>query len=134
MLDLQCWAREGIGSRDERHGLPIEDKESFKWIESYAAVSAVQGRCRKTQMVVMADREADIHEVFAAQASTPHGAQLLIRAERSRNRQVVSEEDTHASLWHALEQQTVLGTREILIPPSDQRAARQASLEVAAPR
>lgn len=130
LLNLQCWAREAIGSRAERHRKPIEEKESFKWIESYAAVSAVQARARKTQMVVMADREADIHEVFAAQANTPHGAQLLIRAERSRNRQVLSEDETHASLWLTLGQQPLLGTREILIPPSEQRAARQATLEV----
>ena len=130
LLNLQCWAREGIGSRAERHRKPIEEKESFKWIESYAAVSAVQARARKTQMVVMADREADIHEVFAAQAHTPHGAQLLIRAERSRNRQVLGEDETHASLWRTLGQQPLLGTREILIPPSEQRAARQATLEV----
>lgn len=130
LLNLQCWAREGIGSRAERHSKPIEAKESFKWIESYAAVSAVQARARKTQMVVMADREADIHEVFAAQANTPHGAQLLIRAERSRNRQVLGEDETHASLWRTLGQQPLLGTREILIPPSEQRAARQATLEV----
>lgn len=130
LLNLQCWAREGIGSRDERHSKPIEDKESFKWLDSYAAVSAVQQRVRKTQLVLMADREADIHEVFAAQASTPNGAQLLIRAERSRNRQVLTEEETHASLWRTLEQQAPIGTREILIPPSEKRAARKASLEV----
>lgn len=130
LLNLQCWAREVIGSRAERYSKPIEEKESFKWIESYAAVSTVQARARKTQMVVMADREADIHEVFAAQAATPHGAQLLIRAERSRNRQVLGEDETHASLWRTLGQQPLLGTREILIPPSEQRAARQATLEV----
>ena len=130
LLNLQCWAREGIGSRHVRHRLPIEDKESFKWIESYAAVSAVQARVRKTRMVVMADREAGIHEVFAAQAATPRGAHLLIRAERSRNRQVVGEDDTHALLWDTLAQQAPVGQREILIPPSEKRAARQASLEV----
>ena len=130
LLNLQCWARDGIGSRHERHSLPIEHKESFKWIESYAAVSAVQARARKTRMVVMADREADIHEVFAAQANTPHGAHLLIRAERSRNRQVVGEDEAHALLWDTLTQQALLGTREILIPPSEKRPARQATLAV----
>jgi len=59
-----------------------------------------------------------------------HGAQLLIRAERSRNRQVVGEDETHASLWRTLTQQPLLGTREILIPPSEKRTARQATLEV----
>jgi len=132
LLDLQCWARTGIGSRQERHSKPIEDKESFKWVESYQAVSAVQKRCRNTVLVVMADREADIHEVFAAQARTAHGAQLLIRAERSRNRQVLGDEDTHEPLWRVLEQQPVIGERELLIPPNEKRAARQARLAVRA--
>ena len=130
LLNVQCWARAGIGARATRHSKAIEEKESFKWIESYQAVSAVQTRARKTRMVVLADREADIHEVFAAQATTPHGAQLLIRAERSRNRQVLGAEDPHASLWDTLMHQALLGTRELLIPPSEQRAARQACLEV----
>jgi len=131
LLDLQCWARTGIGSRYERHAKPIEDKESFKWIQSYQAVSAVQNRCRKTLLVVMADREADIHEVFAAQACSCHGAQLLIRAERSRNRQVFSDEEhSHEPLWQVLEQQPLIGVREILVPPNDRRAARVARLAV----
>lgn len=130
LLDLQCWARTGIGNRHERHTKPIADKESFKWVESYRAVSAVQSRCRNTTLVVMADREADIHEVFAAQANTAHGAQLLIRAERSRNRQVLGDEDAHEPLWQVLEQQPVIGERELLIPPNEKRAARQARLAV----
>ena len=131
LLDLQCWARTGIGSRHARHAKPIEDKESFKWIESYQAVSAVQNRCRKTRLVVMADREADIHEVFAAQACSPRGAQLLIRAERSRNRQVLDDEDnSHEPLWQALAQQPLIGVRETLVPPSEKRAARVARLAV----
>ena len=42
----------------------------------------------------------------------------MIRAERSRNRQVVLEDDTHAALWPTLEQQEPLGTREILVEGS----------------
>ena len=130
LLDVQCWARDGIGSRRERHHKPIEDKESWKWVESYRAVSAIQQRCRRTALVVVADREADIHEVFAEQAQTPHGAQLLIRAERSRNRKVLDEHESCEFLWTILEQQPVIGARDILIPPSEKRAARQATLAV----
>jgi len=68
--------------------------------------------------------------VFAAQAQTARGAQLLIRAERSRNRQVLGDEDTHAPLWRTLEQQPVIGERELLIPPNEKRAARLARLAV----
>lgn len=130
LLDVQCWAREGIGSRHDRYQKPIEDKESWKWVESYRAVSAVQKRCRQTSLVVVADREADIHEVFVEHAKTPHGAQLLIRAERSRNRKVLGEDTTCDFLWTILERQSVIGSREILVPPSDRRAARRATLAV----
>lgn len=130
LLDLQCWARSEMGSKQERHSKPIEEKESFKWLQSYRAVSAVQNRCRKTMLVVIADREADIHELFAEQAAKRHGAHLLIRAERSRNRQVLGEDDTHEALWPVLEQQPIIGERELLIPPSEDRKARKATLAV----
>ena len=90
----------------------------------------MQQRCRTTALVVVADREANIHEVCTACAQTPHGAQLLIRAERSRTRKVLTDDETCEFLWTILEQQSVIGTREILIPPSEQRAARQATLAV----
>jgi hypothetical protein len=130
LLDLQCWARSEMGSKQERHSKPIEEKESFKWLQSYHAVSAVQSRCRKTMLVVIADREADIHELFAEQAAKPQGAQLLIRAERSRNRQVLGDDDSHEALWPVLEQQPIIGERELLVPPSEDRKARKATLAV----
>ena len=130
LLDVQCWARTSIGSRHKRHQKPIEEKESWKWIESYQAVSAVQQRCRKTVLVVVAEREADIHEVFSTYTQTRHGAQLLIRAERSRNRKVFDKDETCDFLWTILEKQSVIGMREILIPPNENSAARQAILAV----
>jgi hypothetical protein len=130
LVDVQCWAREQIGSRHQRYHKPIEQKESFKWVESYRQVSAIQNRCRKTRLVLMADRECDIHEVFAEQAGTVHGAQLLIRAERSRHRKAIDEEDNCEFLWPMLQRQAPVGTREILVPPNEKRTARQAVLEV----
>src|SRR5213593_2278004 len=56
--------------------------------------------------------------------------QLLIRAERSRNRQVIGEDDSVEPLWPVLEQQPVNGERELLIPPSEDRKARKAVLAV----
>ena len=132
LLDLQCWARSGIGSSQERYNKPIEEKESFKWVQSYRAVSQVQNRCRKTMLVVVADREADIHEIFSEQAASRHGAQLLIRANRSCNRQVLDGDNSHEALWPVLEQQPLLGERELLIPPSEDRKARKAVLAVRA--
>jgi len=130
LLNVQCWAREGIGSRHERYKKPIEQKESWKWLESYQAVSAVQKRNRKTQLVLVSDRESDIHELFAEQAQTRYGAQLLVRAERSRNRKAYDDGENCDFLWPLLEKQSLAGRREILVPPSEKRAARQATLAV----
>ena len=131
LLDVQCWSRTGIGSRKECDKKPIEQKESMKWLTSYRAVSQVQKRCRKKSMlVVMADREADIHEVFVEHHKTVAGAELLIRAEQSRNRKVIDDEERIEFLWSKLEKQAAIGTREILIPPNEKRSARQATLKV----
>jgi hypothetical protein len=126
-LDRQVWAREGSGRNHERHAKPLEAKESFKWVKSYPAVASSAPRCRQTRLVVMADREADIHEVFAEPAKTAHGAEWLIRAEHARNRQVLDAET--AALWSLIEQQPLIGMRAILIPPREQRAARQVLLK-----
>lgn len=130
LLDVQVWARDGIGSKHERHKKPIGDKESRKWVESFRAVSAVQKCCRKTKIVLVSDRESDIHELFAEYTQTDWGAQLLIRAERTRNRKAYDEDGDCEFLWPLMEKQNPIGTREILIPPGEKRAARQAVLEV----
>jgi hypothetical protein len=130
LLDVQCWTREGIGNKPDPRKRPIEQKESWKWIKSYQAVSTAQKRCRATRLVMVADREADIHELFVEHLQTRHGADLLIRAERTRNRQALDEEQSHEYLWAILERQPVIATRELLIPPAEDRTARQAMLEV----
>jgi hypothetical protein len=132
LLEAQCWAREGIGSRHERYEKPIEEKESAKWLEGYRAVSAVQNRCRRTRLVMVADREADIHEVFAEHAATRWGAQLLIRAERSRNRKVIEADESTEFLWEALPEAPVLTSRQVLVAARKGRTERQATISVRA--
>jgi hypothetical protein len=133
LLDVQCWARDPdeAGKCHQRHGKAIEDKESFKWLKSYRAVCAVQARLPTTQLVVMADRESDIHELFADYATIKKSAQLLIRAEKSRNRQVSGEgEEAQSCLWPYMESIAPTGIFELLVPPRSGRASRVASLEI----
>jgi hypothetical protein len=98
-------------------------------------VSAVQNRCRQTRLVVLTDREGDIHELFAEQQKTPHGADLLVRAERTRQRKVAdgdAEDPGGELLWTQMQAQPIIGTRELLVPPREDRPARIAQLEVRA--
>jgi hypothetical protein len=132
LLNVQCWARDAaeIGKRDQRHSKTIDKKESFKWIEGYHAVCAAQARSPKTQYIVMADREADIHELFVEYVQTPKSAELLIRAERSRNRNVIDEEDEIQRLWPCLESVKPAGIIDLLVPPQPDRPSRHAKLEI----
>lgn len=68
------------GRKAERRELPIEHKESFRWLEGAdqaASVCAGAGR-----ITVIADREADIYEAFALRSE---GVDLLIRAAQDRS-------------------------------------------------
>ena len=132
LLDVQVWARDPdeAGKRDKRHTTPIEEKESFKWIKSYHNVCDVQARCPETRLIVMADREADIHELFTEHVTTPNSAELLIRAEKSRNRNIKDEEEQIQSLWPFMEAMKPASVIELTVPPKKGQLPRIARLEV----
>jgi len=126
LLDLQCWARDPAAAKTEtRKDLPVEQKESAKWLRSYRAVAEAGRLCPGTMLVSVGDREADLYELFAEAEATPGGPKLLVRAERSRQRQ--AEE---ADLWTTMERQPVAGYQDIFIPRKGSRAARTAHLAI----
>jgi hypothetical protein len=133
LLDVQCWARdpEQEGKSAKRKTLPIEEKESFKWLKSYQAVAEVKKLCPQTLLVSVGDREADIHDLFYCALQDASGPAVLVRSERSRNRQVATDEDeTCEALWTSVLSTPVRGHQQIRIPRQGSRAARIATLEV----
>jgi hypothetical protein len=132
LLDVQCWARDEAeaGKRHKRHSKPIEEKESYKWLKSYRKVCEVQARYPDTQLIVMADREADIHELFVDHLQTRKSAQLLIRAEKSRNRNVTDQEQQIQRLWSCMQAMQPGGTVDLVVPPQKDRPSRVAKVEV----
>lgn len=78
LVAQQVWARDpqAAGSRHKRKHRPIERKESFRWIETLRATHA--RLASDTLSVTIADREADIFELFAE--PRPDNSRLLIRA------------------------------------------------------
>ena len=130
LLDVQCWARsaEQFGKRQRRDELPIEQKESFKWVKSYQAVAAVQARAPQTKLVVVGDRESDLYELFALaarQIEAHGGPHLLVRARQ--NRRVDSEA---RRLWAHMEARRVAGTVTVNMPARQGRAPREATVEL----
>ncbi len=127
LLDVQCWGRnpEQAGKRYLRHQLPIDEKESIKWLVSYRAVAEVQKLCPDTMLVSIGDREADVYELFHEGTQDSRGPRLLIRAERTRNRKVEQE-----GLWSRMKAKPVAGLLNVAVARRGSRAARTAKLEV----
>lgn len=130
LMDVQCWARDGRSLGKEKvdhHKLPIEQKESNKWLVSFRKVTEAQERCPQSMFVSIGDREADIYELFelALQEPARRKAQLLVRAMHNRS---LAEDQGH--LWEMLNRQPVSGIQELRIPRQGKRKARVAQLEV----
>lgn len=127
LLDVQSWVRdpEQFGKRHERKNLPIEQKESFKWLRSYGKVALAQRQCPDTVFVSVGDREADVYEFFAEATKNEGDPKLLVRAERDR---VLADGQGH--LWERVEASDLAGMQQLSIPRSHKRLARTAELEV----
>ncbi|MCK5134112.1 MAG: IS4 family transposase, partial [Candidatus Sabulitectum sp.] len=127
LLDVQCWARDpdDFGKKHRRHQLPIEKKESYKWLKSYQAVAVLQAKCPDTMFVSVGDREADIFELFNLVVDDPSGPQLLVRATHDR-----LLDENNGRLWKHVQEQAVSGVQEIQVPRQKKRKARVAQLEI----
>lgn len=131
LLEVQCWARDpkDFGKKHRRHQLPIEAKESVKWLKSYQAACAVAQACPGTTVVSVGDREADVYELFVAAREAGAGgarrAEVLVRAMRERT---LADSDTRVWAW--LPRQAVAGHIKVSVPARAGRPARVARLAV----
>ncbi len=124
--DVHLWNRQWHKlDKHERHyrSLPIEQKESFRWIE--AAQRAKQVLSSAAQVTLIADREADIYQVFSRlpDAST----QVLIRTRGERR---IGVDGQKTLLGRHLSSLDSLGEIEIKIRGNNGRKKRRAHLEV----
>jgi hypothetical protein len=127
LLDVQCWVREPeeFGKKHQRYELPLEAKESVRWLRSLQALEQIQASCPQTRLISVGDREADIYELFVWAKEKPGRPGLLVRAERQR---LLTQQQ--GPLWAHVESQPVAGQLEVKVPRRGQRAARVAVLEV----
>jgi len=128
LLDVQCWARDAdnFGKKKRRKHTPIEQKESCKWLNSYAATAQVAAHSRGTLVVSVGDREADIYELFELAARTDNGPQWSVRCP-STTGALTNEQER---LWPTLQAQPVAGELTIEVPRQGNRKARRAALEI----
>jgi hypothetical protein len=84
-----AWVREenpvcaGL-SRAERAAIPIEEKESNRWVVTFQRAKEEAQRCPTTQFICVADSEADIYEVLAEATREPGRIHWIVRACQNR--------------------------------------------------
>jgi hypothetical protein len=116
---LQFWAREESAPdpAPPSRNRPIEEKESFRWVQGLRTARDVAQELPPTQVVCIADSDADVYEVFAE----PRGERpvdWLIRA--CRDRCVAGEADApHPKLYESVMAQPVLFTQPITVRMRD---------------
>ena len=110
---------------------PIEEKKSYRWIEHYETACVHQEILKDTNVVQIADRESDIHELFDYAQNQPidRRADLIIRCSHF-NRRVLGKDDDDEYLLDVVNQSKVLGEYEVDLPASGSRKARKATIEI----
>jgi Transposase DNA-binding/Transposase Tn5 dimerisation domain len=133
VLGMTMWQRPEQPVAQERHRKPIEEKESYRWLQGYQLACEVQQRCPDTLVVSMADREGDIHEWFldAVRRAPEERAEFIIRAKCNRR---IGTGKPSSYLWEEMQKARAAGSITVELTRQPHRASRQATLRVAVKR
>jgi hypothetical protein len=114
-----CFLERERGRRAVRRSTPIEEKESFRWLEGADQAGSVCAGA--ASITVIADRESDIFEAFALR---PERVELLVRAAHDR-----ALADGHA-LFARADALPAMGRAELELAAKPGRKRRIAQLEI----
>tara|TARA_Y100000031_G_scaffold64053_1_gene71915 strand:- start:196 stop:2358 length:2163 start_codon:yes stop_codon:yes gene_type:complete len=105
-------------SKKDKHAIPIEEKDTFRWIEGLRDIGKAGEEMPHTRLIGICDREADFFELFDEQRRNPR-VDLLIRAKHDRN--IVSEPQ---KLFASLKSTPVRAAVTIHVPRRSARPKR----------
>jgi hypothetical protein len=130
VIDHHLWVRDAAthGDKTRRRKKAIADKESQRWVDGYSGVCKVAQQIPNTTLMYVADREADIYEVFLEAAEAGNRVEVLIR---SRNDRAL---EGGGKLRERVASAAVLGTVEFDLPPAENRVGRHVVQELQALR
>ena len=125
VLGMKTWVRpeEQYGKKAVRKKVPVEMKESVKWIEGLNHMTTLKPHCPDTHMVGVCDRESDLYDVFVTERAT--GVDWLVRA--AWNRRVNHDEKY---LWEAMQAAPLLGITSLRLPGRGAQPERMAQMEL----
>jgi len=133
VVHAEVLVREKLGG-SKRSQLPIEQKESMRWLNSYRIAQGMAEGCPNTKIVSMADREGDIYDIFveSQKAKGESQAEWIIRA--NQNRCLLETEGNGGKkgkkLFKKIEEAPVIGEVEFNLPKIKGRKARKVTQEI----
>lgn len=136
LLDQTIYARAplpetkaAIKKTSHNNGLPIEEKESIRWLNAIGQTQQILKE-NKAHVVTVCDREADMYDFF--EYALQHHADFLVRASRNRciNKHSPRTEKNKEKLWTFMQRQPSEGKIQIEISAKKDKPARQATLDV----
>ncbi len=137
VVDVEYFDRtpESLGQAQKRRNLPIEVKESFRWLKGYRLASKLAGECPETQIVSLADNEADIYDIFLEVEKQDMPADFIIRSKETRStpeRDPDGGPSAYRKVRDEVSASKVLTRKTIDLPRTPKREARKAQLEIRA--
>lgn len=118
-----------LKKRTHNIALPIEEKESIRWLDSMReSVSLFDNQDKK--VVTIADREADIYDLYLlAEKLDTH---YLIRASHNRkiNKSAIHSEISGEKLWDYMAKQEPVGKIKINVPATKSQKKRIAKCSI----
>lgn len=114
-LRAELWTRQpGPSKAKDRKTLPIEEKESLRWLDTHKHAQEIARDQPKTHFICVADSEADICEVIESDKDSPENFGWIIRS--CYDRSLVDEDaDAPGHLHQQLLESPVLYNKQLFI-------------------
>ena len=122
------WAREEGAVcapllRAQRAAIPIENKESYRWVQTLCKAREEAARCPSTQVISVSDSEADIYEVLSEAQAEPHRIDWIVRGCQDRALQREAGETAARHIYEAVLGQPVLFSQTLRVRGRDPKVA-----------
>lgn len=135
LININFYTREVEEVKTHRNNLPIERKESIRWLDSYQKVDELARKNPKTNFVYIADREADlielINEALRSKSENESYADIIIRSKHDRLLDEFEEDSQEQyKIKKKLESMPVLGEISFHLPSTNERKARCVTQEL----
>ena len=106
-------SHEDFGGKQNKASGPIEEKESYRWLEDYRKACDI-AESSPSHIIYVADREADIYELLYEANARKNIADVIIRG--NYNRRVLQNDGTVSSLIETLKKSEPIGTLKFYMP------------------